>query len=247
MPPLTVGERKYRRVLCDGERVYYALTPFASDMLGLQAKELADALRTTSGYPDFVYMRESVFPHDVARLRELHLMNDATRNRAFITADAIFRVYKKPWTPFIEQQMAALRAALEADEALQNRDADPSAGGMKRGREEEDMVDDAEMKDVDLDEEIAVQPHHVLQDIAVLQQNITHFRNTLSSLESEYLSLKKAVEAKIAASASSGTADSSQPAQQPPPAPAPAATGAAQTTEQQQPEQAPQQPPVQWQ
>jgi len=199
MPPLTVGNARYRRVMCDDERVYYALTPFAQDMTGLQGKELVDAMRVTSGYPDFVYMRESVFPHDVARLRELRMMNEATRNRAFITVEALFRAFKKPLTPFVEQQFASLRAALAADEQQQNA-AESSAAGMKRGREDDVDEKDDEDKTKDLDEEIAVPAHPVLDNITLLQQDITRFKATITGLESELASLKKAVEEKIAAS-----------------------------------------------
>ena len=198
MPPLTVGNARYRRVMCDDERVYYALTPFARDMTGLEGKELVDAMRITSGYPDFVYMRESVFPHDVARLRELHMMNGATRNRAFITVEALFRAFKKPLTPMVEQQFAALRAALAADEQQQN--AESGAAGMKRAREDEDDDKDDEDKTKDLDEEIAVPAHPVLDNITLLQQDITHFKATVANLENELASLKKAVEERIAAS-----------------------------------------------
>jgi len=241
MEPLNVGGHRYRRVLCDGEHVYFALTPFARDMTGLQHKELADAMRTTSGYPDFVYIRESIFPHDVARLRELRMMNGATRNRAFITADALFRVFKKPWTPFVEQQLTALRAALEADEAQQRTSGtDPNGHGMKRAREDStvDDDDDTEVMDqkgveVDLDEENAVQAHPVLDGIAQLQQNIMHFRATITNLESEFESLKKAVEEKMAASASAPQTTE--------------ATPSAQTVPSQPQQQQEQSQPVQWQ
>jgi len=242
MPPLHVGTHSYRRVLCDGERVYYALTPFARDMTGLQDKELADAMRTTSGYPDYVYMRESVFPHDVARLRELRMMNGVTRNRALVTADAIFRVFKKPWTPLVEQRMTALRAALDADQ--QNRDSEASGTGMKRGREEDsteadDDITEMEAKgpDADLDEENACQPHPVLDGIAQLQLDIMHFRATIENLENEAASLKKAVQEKIAAAAAASQATESS---QTVPAPS--------QPQQQQPEQSQQQQQaVQWQ
>ena len=146
LPPLRVGARRYRRVLCDGARVYYALTPLARDVTGLAGRALADALRTAAGEPDRVYVRESVFPHDVARLRALRLMNAATHARALVTADALCRAFRACPVPRVQRQLAALRAALAADafppEGLP--DGEGSEGvaavvgpvGMKRAREE---------------------------------------------------------------------------------------------------------------
>ena len=202
MPPLRVGKKLYQRVRCDGERVYYALTPLARDLTGLAGKELADMVRGVVGYPDRVYVRESVFPHDVARLRELGMMNANTRNRAFVTAEALLGGIDEVASPLaVQQRMAWLREALEAD----------------RQQQQEQQLDEAEAlaaekqpDDDDLDEELACAPHPLLVQMADLQKGITQLSAVVGSLQSELESLTKSVEAKIALAAAQ-----QQPQQQP--------------------------------
>ena len=230
LPPLRVGARRYRRVLCDGARVYYALTPLARDVTGLAGRALAAALRTAAGYPDRVYVRERVFPHDVARLRALRLMNAATHARALVTADALLRAFRACPVPRVQRQLAALRAALAADTATApvGPVADPPAAegavGMKRAREEgQDTAgsnshgaeedddgngdEDEEDEEGDLDEEMACAPHPVLDDIVLLQEQVAQFRAVVAGLEGEVAALKKAVAARMAAAEAAAAAE----------------------------------------
>lgn len=222
LPPLRVGARRYRRVLCDGARVYYALTPLARDVTGLAGRVLADAVRTAVGDPDRVYVRESVFPHDVTRLRALRLMNAATHSRALVTADGLCRAFRDCPVPRVQQRLAELRAALDADVPTP-----VPAVGMKRAREEEgetesgkepgtssssnssgngdgdEQEEDDEAEEGDLDEEMACAPHPVLEDIVQLQEQLAQFRAVVAALESEVTALKKAVSERMAAAEAS--------------------------------------------
>lgn len=101
--PLHIGGKEYPRVTCESldGRVYYAMNPFAYEVLGMPGHAASSHIQHNVGWPDRLNVTSKFNPRDCERLRRIGFLGSrqsmsgpavgigSGRVRVLITADAI--------------------------------------------------------------------------------------------------------------------------------------------------------------
>jgi hypothetical protein len=103
LEPLRVAGKEYGRVMCESmeNRIYYAMNPFAYDVLGMPGHQASSHIQHCVGWPDRISVTSKLTPRDCERLRRIGFIGNrlslgpggagapGARVRVLVTADAI--------------------------------------------------------------------------------------------------------------------------------------------------------------